>query len=157
MPRERKPVKKPDKPKKQRTPAQEATIANLIAPLPGDVRNPVGQMPLLEVEKHARTLARLEIAELYPRLKAMTVEELLALNYKKLPVNEAIFVRRLQKDLKEGSTEETHKMYDRLLGRSHITATIETKDISGTGIIIDVLGEPVEEPEAPTLEIEQIQ
>lgn len=138
---ETKEKKKPGR-KKHRTLAQIAAEVHLIPAKPGDVLNPEGinnAVPLTEQERHARTLARREIAELYPRLKNMTVEDFMTLDPRKLPVVEGIFVKSLQSDLITGSTEEIHRMYDRLLGRAHITATIETHDISDSSFEVDIL------------------
>lgn len=89
-------------------------------------------------ETRARQLARAEIAELYPRLKHMTIEDLLALDPIKLTVVEGIFVQKLQNDYRKGDTAEIHRMYDRLLGSIHKSISVDV-DIQNTTFTIDIL------------------
>jgi hypothetical protein len=142
-------VKRKEKDKKTKKPVQVVKPENVSLSLRLDeLQSPAGAKVLTEAEKRARTLARLEIAEIWPRLICMTVKEIKELNVDNLPVNEGIIVRRLQMDIINGDTQELHRMRDRLLGKSHATLSLEINDISETKFTIDILSDTSEPIEA---------
>jgi len=108
---------------------------------------------LLEIEKRARHLARAEIAEMWPRIKSMTVRDILALDTEKLTIVEGIFVKCLQASYHKGDTDEIHRMYDRLLVGSVRGLPNDTVDIGGTTFTVDLM----EDDSPPVIDAEVIQ
>ena len=85
---------------------------------PGQVIPGAGRPKLTEIERIARDSMRSDISELWLAINGMTVAELQV--YAKSPertVKELAFSRSVIKAATSGNLDETHRFYDRVLGK----------------------------------------